>query len=561
MSIYTRHFSTKATPQTEPIPGSLQVPNSAGGFSFAVDDWARLERFLILGTEGGSFYADERKMTKDNAESVLRCIKADGPRVVTKLVEVSVAGQAPKNDPAIFALAMCMKLGDDATRRLAGHAVPSVCRIGTHIFQLADAIEAFGGWGRITKRAFSDWYNQRALDKVVLDVLKYRQRNGRSHKDLLRQSHAGKGAVGNEERRALFQWVARDGELGERSFTRKVEKEARTYIAPTAPKHRMIDGFEKLQSATTGKEAAALISEYGLPRECVPTTLLGDVAVWDALLNAGKGMPMTAMIRNLGKMTSIGLLKPLSKASGFVVERLMDRDHLRRARVHPMQVLIAQKVYAQGHGDKGSLSWSPDPRITDALDEAFYASFEFVAPTNKRFLLGLDVSGSMSGGSVAGSSLTPRDASGAMAMVAMRTEPVCYAHGFSDTFIELGISKKMRLDDVIRKISNLPFAGTDCALPMEFARKKKIEVDAFVVYTDSETWSGGIHPAQALRKYRDEMGIPAKLIVCAMVSNGFTIADPNDAGMLDVVGFSTATPSVMSAFIGGAAPPKVSEED
>ena len=37
-----------------------------------------------------------------------------------------------------------------------------------------------------------------------------------------------------------------------------------------------------------------------------------------------------------------------------------------------------------------------------------------------------------------------------------------------------------------------------------------------------------------------------------MTSNGFSIADPNDAGMLDVVGFDTATPQVISGFAGGA---------
>lgn len=74
--------------------------------------------------------------------------------------------------------------------------------------------------------------------------------------------------------------------------------------------------------------------------------------------------------------------------------------------------------------------------------------------------------------------------------------------------------------------------------------------DAFVVYTDSETWAGEIHPAQALRKYRERTGIAAKLVVVAMTSNGFSIADPDDAGMLDVVGFAPATPQVISDFIG-----------
>jgi 60 kDa SS-A/Ro ribonucleoprotein len=60
---YLRQYSTRSTPQSEPIPGSTQVPNSAGGHAWAVDDWQRLERFLILGSEGGSYYASERKLT------------------------------------------------------------------------------------------------------------------------------------------------------------------------------------------------------------------------------------------------------------------------------------------------------------------------------------------------------------------------------------------------------------------------------------------------------------------------------------------------------------------
>ena len=92
------------------------------------------------------------------------------------------------------------------------------------------------------------------------------------------------------------------------------------------------------------------------------------------------------------------------------------------------------------------------------------------------------------------------------------------------------------------------FGGTDCALPMLDALGKKIPVDCFVILTDSETWAGPIHPAEALRKYRQEMGIPAKLVVVAMVSNGFTIADPADAGMMDVVGFDSAAPALIADF-------------
>src|SRR6185295_12163185 len=106
-------MNKKVTPQSAPIPGSNQVPNSAGGYAFPVDDWIRLDRFLILGSEGGSYYAGETALTRENAGAVLRCIAADGVRTIARIVEISEQGRAPRNDPALFALALATAVGDE----------------------------------------------------------------------------------------------------------------------------------------------------------------------------------------------------------------------------------------------------------------------------------------------------------------------------------------------------------------------------------------------------------------------------------------------------------------
>lgn len=90
--------------------------------------------------------------------------------------------------------------------------------------------------------------------------------------------------------------------------------------------------------------------------------------------------------------------------------------------------------------------------------------------------------------------------------------------------------------------------ATDCAQPMIYAKQKKLPVDVFIVYTDCETWAGKIHPSTALTRYRKAMGIDARLIVCAMAANEFTLADPNDAGMLDMAGFDSAAPEIIRTF-------------
>jgi 60 kDa SS-A/Ro ribonucleoprotein len=551
---YLKRFGTRRVPQTAPIPGSGQVPNSAGGFAWAVDDWARLRRFLILGSEGGSYYASEWKLTHENAKALERCLAEDGERAVDEIVRVSDEGRAPKNDPAIFALAMTAGLGDEPTRKAALGALPRVCRTGTHLFQFATYIEGFRGWGRSLRRAVGRWYAAQPVDAIAYQAVKYRQREGVTHRDLLRLSHpAEKVSAGNptlevsDEHARLFEWIVRGGE--------------------TEGLPRVVEGFVRAQAATTPAESAALVREFGLPREALRSEHLTEAVVWEALL---EDMPMTAMIRNLATMTRVGVLAPGSDGTEKVVAQLGDGERIRRARVHPIAVLAALRTYAAGRGVRSANEWNPVREVVDALDGAFYISFGNVEPAGKRFLLALDVSGSMTSGSVAGvPGLTPRDASAALALVTAATEQHYETVGFFAgkggwtprpkrrwKFWQLGltplaISPRQRLDDVVKTVSKLPFGGTDCALPMLYAQAQEREVDTFVIYTDSETWAGDIHPAQALRDYRQASGIDARLVVVGMVSNGFSIADPADRGMLDVVGFDTATPQLISDFARG----------
>jgi 60 kDa SS-A/Ro ribonucleoprotein len=113
----------------------------------------------------------------------------------------------------------------------------------------------------------------------------------------------------------------------------------------------------------------------------------------------------------------------------------------------------------------------------------------------------------------------------------------------------------MTIDDAL-KLVDIPFSSTDCALPMVRALERREIVDAFVIYTDSETYMGKIHPQAALEQYRAVTGINAKLIIVGMTSNCLTIADPKDLNTLNLAGFDTATPRLINDFIaGGILPP------
>jgi len=544
---YTKHYATTRTPQSEQIPGKNMVVNNAGGFTFAIDDWSRLDRFLVLGSDGGTYYVNEHDLTVRNADAVKRCVEADGPRSVARIVEISEGGRAPKNDPALFALAMACKFGNRETRGLAYRALPRVARIGTHLFSFVQySHKGFGLSGRGWQSAIQHWYDDKDPADLTYQLIKYQQRNGWSHRDVLRLARPRPLSV---LKNALYRYVTK-GEVPDIDD----DAVARLYA------------FESAKTAESAMEIARLIRVHRLTREMIPTNYLSSLDVWTALLEK---MPLNAMVRNLGKMTSIGLLKPLSDETSSVCMRLREPSYFRRSRLHPLSILIALRTYQQGHGIKGKLQWSPVAEIVDALDDAFYLAFQNVESTGKRIMLALDTSGSMARG-IGQYPISCREAAGAMAMITARTEsrhvttvftcagdnpmnggPSSRFHGFENGISTVTLSPRQRLDDIIQFLNDRPMGGTDCSLPMRYALERGLDVDAFVIYTDNETWHGDIHPVQALAEYRRKTGIPAKLIVVGMIASGFSIADPNDRGMLDICGFDTATPQVISQFIGG----------
>lgn len=544
---YLRKYSPLHPNQQQPLD-EQQVQNTAGGFAYPVSIWTNLDRFLVLGTEGGSYYAQEQDLTKENVESVKKCIAEDGIKVVERIREISVSGRAPKNDPALYALALAFTHGNTATKQKVNEVFCDVARIGTHLFNFVAFLDGMRGWGRSVRRLIGEWYRTKDDDALAYQVLKYQSRNSWRHADVLGKCHYG-------ENRGIYRWMK-----GLDTDKRVVQRDtiggtqiSTTYDATDALPE-LLAGYEELKRTQKRKDVIRLIEQYEFTHEMVPNVWKNDIDVWSALL---ANMPVMATVRNLGKMTQIGLLKPFASEVQTVLERLT-ADPIRRSLIHPIQILIALITYRSGKGGRGNLTWEPVPRIVDALDAAFYMAFENVEPSEKNTLLALDVSGSMGSGSIAGCrGLTPRIASAALSLVTARTEPNYHIFGFSDDFVHLPISAEDDLTSAVEKVRGIPMGATDCALPMLYAIENKLDVDIFIIYTDNETWYGDIHPKTALDMYRQETERPAKCAVVGMVANKFSIADPMDAGMMDFVGFDTATPAVLSDF---AKDPEITDE-
>lgn len=530
------------TPQNRPIPGreAEMVRNNAGGYTFEKNLWERLEDFIILGTNGGTYYLGEDRLTADNAASVFEAVKVDGVRAVQLATEISTARppRAPKNRGALFVLAAAASFGNAATKQQVKGNLAKVARTTN------DLSIFFGYWknlgdkktGRAMRSALGSFFLG-DVDRVAWKALKARQRKtpqgeALALRDVLRIAHP---KATTPEQRALFGWLA--GNVS--------DDDARSQI-------QAIDDFLVAKAVKNAREAVQVVSERKVPWEFLPDHVLGDARVWEHLAGT---VGMTALIRNLARMTQVGALKPFGGANGVVVDRLTSADAIRQARIHPMTAYLALKVYGSGRAQPNSLApirtWSPVSAIMDALETTYELSFGNVEPSGRKLLIAVDSSGSMTWGNVTvgGSPIgSTYEVANTMAVILNRIE----GHNVHVIDVDTSVhASKVTARTNLREIANWrpSGGGTNLSLPFEYAERNQMAVDGFVVLTDNETWaSPWSHPSEALESYRRKV-VQSKVVVASMTATGHSIADPQAEGVLNIGGLDASLPMVVSNYL------------
>ena len=254
------NYTRGNTPQTERAD-ARQVKNNAGGYVFKTDDEQRLTRFLVLGVDKGTYYVNAPKLTRENVEFLEGYIRKNARAFIDTVAAVSREGRAKSNTPAIFALALALNDAPVADNPYVRSKFNEIVRTGTHLFEFNQFVENLGGWGSAKRKAVAGWYESRTPAQQALQAVKYRQRNGWTHKDALRLSHAKPHA-------SVAEFV-----LG-KPFEATEET-------------RILEGFEKAQAAKTVAEVVKAVREYNLPWEAVPTQFHNELALWKALFESG----------------------------------------------------------------------------------------------------------------------------------------------------------------------------------------------------------------------------------------------------------------------------------
>lgn len=567
MTNYGDILGSNKTAQNKPI-NTNQIKNDAGGYVFKADMWVTLDRFLIMGIPGNTFYVSQKNLVVTHVHVLTDCIKEDGIRCVNRVIELSASGRVVKADAPIFMFALIQKYGDLSTRQYAYDRTYILCNTFYKLTKLISERKGLGlGWSRGLRRAIALWYENKGLPYLIYQALKYPNRNGMSQRQLIRLAHIPRS--GDPARDLVYDWLAsskKETRHGHMNSEELAQELWRLYGLGQAYARDLLHATPTVEQAIKG------INGEGFTHEMIPTHLLKEKKVWEALVES---MPFTATVRNLNRLSSLKVIDPLS-GNETIVNRLTNKSHVQLSNIHPISLLIARKVYQSGEGLKGKLNWVPSSWIVTALENAFYHAMNTWPSTGKRLLIGVDISSSMNSVNVSNDiPFKPSELAGALACVLAHIEPSSLIMGFTQKFEPLDINSNTSLADAMKEANNYHnmMGATDCAMPMMYAlgfdanqhiqfnriivddyiksEREPLLVDAFIILTDNETWIGKIHPQQALDTYRKQVNQNAKLVVVAMQPsrNTITIADPEDPLSLDIVGFDASVPQLIQDFV------------
>lgn len=466
------------TPQTQPIPDRehQMIQGRSGGWMFNAGTWKLLRRCLLIGTAQSTYYAGKKELTDEFVEVVFRAIAQDPNKVAEEILYAS-DGRAINNSAPILALVL-LSMGEtpEAKKRFS-EIFPQVVRTGSHFYEWLNYTKSLRGFGKVIREVGKAWLSRDDVKGLAYQLLKYQQRNGFSHRDVLRLFHV---KPPTEDHRQLFEWVVKGWE--------ELPEEI------PSPVLAQIWWYEWLKRNPT--QAHEAIAQGHLTHEMAAPVGKMDKQAWQLLFNE---MPIGAMLRNLGSLTELGVLRTDEPANLERVKAVLNnKEHLRKGRIHPIDVLKALKTYQSGGRlGRSQKTWTPVPRIVNILEKAVELSFDVVEPTGKVFLHAVDISGSMSYGVVDSVGLSCCEIATTMALVTAKAEKNYTIRGFSTQFIDLRISGKDSFSSAVAKASNQNFGGTDASVAYDWMINHRFKADVVCFWTDNESWAGRRHPSES----------------------------------------------------------------
>ena len=334
----------RGTPQTQPIPGreAEMIQGRSGGWMFDAGIWQMLKRCLLIGTAQSTYYAGKRELTEDFVNVIQQAVAENPIRVAEEILYAS-DGRSINNSAPILALVL-LSMGETPEAKNAFREIfPQVVRTGSHFYEWMNYTKSLRGFGKIIKEVGRNWLSREDVKGLAYQLLKYQQRHGFKHRDALRLFHP---LPPTEDHDRLFEWVVNGW----------------TELPPEIPSEALAQIWWYEWLKRNPEQTKIAIAEGKLTHEMAAPVGNMDMQAWQLLFES---MPIGAMLRNLGSLTHLGVLKAYYQKKLKRVEAVLnDKKHLRRGRIHPIDVLKALKTYQSG-GQNWAQSKDLDSHTSD----------------------------------------------------------------------------------------------------------------------------------------------------------------------------------------------------
>lgn len=229
-----------------------------------------------------------KKLTIENIKAVERVLNTTNKEELINTLKV-YSSKVYKKDYILLVLARCCSVRNDRDfKQRCFNIVSNICSTPTLLFLFIEFYQAVNkalynskGWNKNVKKFVSDWYHNRPADKLLYQVLKYQNRNGWCHKDILRLAHI----VPKEKKyNYIYQFLTK-GTVNENMDTHS---------------KTLIDAVKNGETISNIGDMIDHITNLNLSREMIHTKWLSSKEIWQALL---LNMPAIALLRNLNKMS------------------------------------------------------------------------------------------------------------------------------------------------------------------------------------------------------------------------------------------------------------------
>lgn len=523
------------------------------------DDTLRLWRFFRFGNDRSVYTPHVRSLENSHEELIMRVIqRGRGGRLIDYIERES--DRNSRFYPLAYTLAVCARSTHQDVSRKAYMAIQTVCRTPEQLFMFLMYCQKslkLISWPRRHRTAIAKWYtaNPRYLDDPMLlakHVTKYRRRHGFSHKGVLKSCHPNTSKCPEEIKFIICYAV------------KGISKANRLHQGENGRIVSVMDFINDVDTLRKGKmpedDVVALINKWELTWEQIPTVHLRSARIWEALLRL---MPMTALLRNLGKLTMHGLLEPGSQGETETCSKLNNVGLLKDAKLHPIQILSSLNGYRRGQGFRSDRCiWNVNQNIVGSLTQAFMilltsSSQNPALPRN--VLVAINTRLAMENHVVGIPLMNCKQTATALAMTLKQFQQSTH----TVTFGSVGIARRLdfqlsvagildiesALDSVEQRSDDNP---TNFNAPLQYAMQNMNTVNAVIIMTDRLTEQDRNDIQRAYGNFKQNFPDVLFITVCFQNSEETSpVADPRDPNMLDVIGVDAEALDIILSFISG----------